>query len=43
MMYDFEIFPVIISKNKLYQIFSTLNDVRSETEQNADRKMKKPK
>lgn len=30
MMYDFEIFPTIISKNKLYQIFSTLNDVRQE-------------
>lgn len=31
MMYEFEIFPTIISKNKLYQIFSTLNDVREET------------
>jgi hypothetical protein len=27
-MYDFEIFPTIVSKNKLYQIFSSLHDIR---------------
>lgn len=31
MMYEFDIFPSIISKSRLYQIFSTLNDVREET------------
>ena len=29
-MYDFDIFPTLVSKNKLFHIFSALSDVREE-------------
>lgn len=41
MMYDFDIFPTIISKSKLYQLFSTLNDVREETSPIDSKKLSK--
>ena len=33
-MYDFDIFPSVISKNRLYQIFVSLSDIREETSNN---------
>lgn len=41
-MYDFQIFPTIISKNRLYQLFSTLNDIREENSPSG-KKLKKSK
>lgn len=35
-MYDLEVFPGILSKNKLFHIFSTLSEVREENESQSE-------